>query len=364
MASATKRCAPRAAARRPLTRAFGILLPVGMLVAFFPGLSAAGPESLLRLGDVERIGAGMLKGAEDVAVDREGRIFAGCEDGVIYEVTPDGKASCFVKTGGRPLGLCFRENGDLLVCDAKRRAVLSVTAAGLTSVLAEAADGKPLFFPDDIWAARDGTVYFTDATTYPLGEEIRDLIRGKPLGRLIAILPDGTVKVLREELYFPNGVTLSPDESTLFVAETPKRRILRMALTGEEKGKTETFVEGLPGFVDGIALDSQGNLLAAIPSVSEKNRKRVEALPGPLRGLLSRLPRALLPGVAREGMVLRIRPDRTVEVLLSDLRGETIPSVTNVIEAGEYLYLGFLYYGDGIARVPKPAPVPGTQGVQ
>jgi len=56
--------------------------------------------------------------------------------------------------------------------------------------------------------------------------------------------------------------------------------------------------------------------------------------------------------------VLRIRPDRTVEVLLSDLQGKAIPSVTNVIEAGDYLYLGFLYYGDGIARIRKPSVSP------
>ena len=330
-----------------------VLLLAGILSVLPPLNSLYAQQGIYTLDDVERIGASALKGPEDVAVDSEGNIFTGCADGVLYKITPQGDVSRFAATGGRPLGLYFSPDGELLVCDAGRREVLSVTPHGVVRVIARSADNRDLVFPDDIWAARDGTVYFTDATTYPFGEEIQDLIRGEPLGRLLCIRPDKTVEVLKKDLYFPNGVTLSQDETYLYVAETPKARVLRIALSGPGKGESQVFVDNLPGFIDGIAMDHEGNILVAIPAISEKDRKRVEALPIWVRGWLSRLPRWSLPTPAPEGMVLRIRSDKTVEILLSDPKGEKIPSVTNVISAGGFYYMGFLYYGDGIARIRR-----------
>jgi len=179
------------------------------------------------------------------------------------------------------------------------------------------------------------------------------MIRGEPLGRLVCIHPDGTVEVLKDKLFFPNGIITSPDGTCLYVAETPKRRILRYYLKGEKKGETEVFVDELPGFVDGLFPDSEGNILVAVPAVAEEARKRLEPLTMWLRGLISRLPLSLLPSGKGEGMVLRIRMDGIVDVLLYDLTGKAIPSVTNVIDAGDYYYMGFLHNSDGIARIRK-----------
>jgi len=325
-------------------------LVAAILLALFPLQALSAQQALYNLEGVEKIGESILKAPEDVAVDKEGNIFTGCADGVLYKITPDGTVSRFAATGGRPLGLYFSQEGDLLVCDAGRREVLSITPGGVVRVIARSAEDTPLVLPDDIWAAKDGTVYLSDASTYPLGKEIQDLIRGDPLGRVLCIRPDKTVEVVKKDLYFPNGVALSPDETYLYVAETPKSRILRITLTGPGKGDTQIFVDNLPGYVDGITMCPDGNILAAIPSISETDRKRIESMPSWLRGWLSRLPRWSLPSPALEGMVLRIRPDKTVEVLLADPKGKKIPSVTNVIAAGGYYYMGFVYHGDGIAR--------------
>ena len=326
-----------------------------VLVPLAPTLvpSAEAGEPRYRLEDVERIGGAILHDPEDVAIDAGGNVYAGCKDGVIYRIAPDGIIRPFVETGGRPAGLIFAPNGNLLVCDPGRGEVLAVTPEGRIRVLANAAAGTALVLPDDIWAARDGTIYFTDASTYPIEEMMRDLIRGEPLGRLVRIARDGSVEVLRDGMYFPNGVILSPDEDFLYVAETPKRRILRMAVTEEGVGEPEVWVDELPGFVDGISPCARGGVLVAIVSVSEKSRKRVEAMPGWLRRLASHLPLSWMPSAAPEGMVLRIRPeDRRVEVLLDDPRGERIPTVTNVIDVGDFLYMG-MYRASGIARLRK-----------
>jgi sugar lactone lactonase YvrE len=323
-----------------------------VFVSFFlvlPGrLLAQNP--LYRLEEVERIGAGVLRGPEDVARDEQGNVYTGCADGVVYRISPSGEISPFADTGGRPLGLFRTAEGTLLVCDAKRRELLAITPDGGIRVLADSAGGRPFFFPDDVWAAGDGTVYFTDATTYRYGQEIKDLVRGEPLGRLIRVRPGGTAEVLKGDLSFPNGVTLSRDDQVLYLAEMARMRILKIPLAGEKQGETEVFADNLPGFVDGISVDADGNLLAAIPAIAEKSRRRVASLPGWFRRLLSHLPPALLPSADEEGMLLLIRPDGTVIPLLWDPRGTTIPHLTNVIDAGDACYLGFLEPGAGIGK--------------
>jgi sugar lactone lactonase YvrE len=119
-----------------------ILLPLGALQP----LSAQ--QAVYGLDNVEKIGTSILKGPEDVAADKQGNIFTGCSDGVLYKVSPQGTISRFAATGGRPLGLYFAPYGDLLVCDAGRKEVLSITPGGVVRVIARSADDKPLVFPD------------------------------------------------------------------------------------------------------------------------------------------------------------------------------------------------------------------------
>ena len=335
-----------------LCAAKGVVGPLiaAVLLALFPISSVSAQQALYDLEVVERIGADILKGPGDVAADKQGNIFTGCEDGVIYKISPEGGISRFASTKGRPLGLSFSPDGDLLVCDAGRREVLSITPAGMVSVIARSTDTTQLVHPTDITAAKDGSIYFVDASTYPLGKGVQDLMRDEPLGRVLCIRPDKTTEVLKKDLYFPHGVALSPDEAYLYVAETPKSRIQRITLTGAGKGDCQVFVDELPGLVAGITMCKDGTILAAIPLIS-KEGSGVDSMPSWKRGWLSRLPRwSAAPPSLDEGMILRINPDKKVDVLLTDPKGVKIAGVSNVIIADGFCYLGFFQYGKGIAR--------------
>ena len=74
---------------------------------------------------------------EDVALDAEGKIYAGFEDGRIMVLQPDGtQPRVFANTGGRPLGLIFDREGNLIVADAIK-GLLSMNKAGEIKVLAD-----------------------------------------------------------------------------------------------------------------------------------------------------------------------------------------------------------------------------------
>src|SRR6185312_2332133 len=80
-----------------------------------------------------KAGAGF--GPEDVALDAEGRIYTGLDDGRIMRLQADGtRPEVFVNTHGRPLGLAFDLTGNLIVADAIK-GLLSIGRDGSVNVL-------------------------------------------------------------------------------------------------------------------------------------------------------------------------------------------------------------------------------------
>lgn len=74
----------------------------------------------------EVVAVGEVSGPEDLAYDKRRRvIYTGCEDGWIKRVTVndsvlDSAVEDWVNTGGRPLGLTLKPNGELIVADAEK----------------------------------------------------------------------------------------------------------------------------------------------------------------------------------------------------------------------------------------------------
>ena len=125
------------------------------------------PNSALEI--VQPLGVGQLRGAEDVALDAQGRIYSGTMDGRIlrFSLSPNGEKSkieTFAQTGGRPLGLHFDGNGTLIVADAIK-GLLAINQDGKIEVLSTQADGVPFRFTNDVDVASDGQMYFTDSSS-------------------------------------------------------------------------------------------------------------------------------------------------------------------------------------------------------
>ena len=87
-------------------------------------------EKNTRLSPVQKLSLGEGHKPEDVALDAEGKIYAGFEDGRIMVLQPDGtQPRVFANTGGRPLGLIFDREGNLIVADALK-GLLSINKLG------------------------------------------------------------------------------------------------------------------------------------------------------------------------------------------------------------------------------------------
>ncbi len=98
-----------------------------------------------------------------------------------------------------------------------------MTADGVVELLTYEADGQKFKTINAVDVAYNGMIYFTDASyKYSLSKTTWDLLEGKPHGRLMSYDPaTKTTKVLVRDLYFANGVVVSPDQNYVIFCETP-----------------------------------------------------------------------------------------------------------------------------------------------
>lgn len=306
------------------------------------------------LDAVERIDLPSGEGPEDIAVDSLGRIYGGLQDGRIIRLQNDGSdVETFADTGGRPLGLAFDSTGHLIVADAFK-GLLSVSPEGEITVLSTEADGLPFGFADDVDVGPDGVIYFSDASSkYDQHHYKWDLVESRPNGRLLAYDPaTGTTNTLLGDLYFANGVAVSPDGTFLLVNETSRYRVRRYWLAGPRQGDSEIIINNLPGFPDGISSNGAGVYWLAVPS--PRNALLDNLGPTPfIRKMILRLPEAMQPAPERYAFILGIDGDGRVVHNLQNPTGEPFSIITSVEHVGDMLYLGSLSE-PALARITAP----------
>jgi len=307
----------------------------------------------LELARLKRIGAGRLHGPEDVDVDRDGRIYAGTDDGRIVRITigdnGEERLETFARTGGRPLGLHFDREGNLIVADAYE-GLLSINPQGRIAILTTEAEGAPLRLVDDLDIAGDGVIYFSEASSvHPLEDYYLDLLEAKPHGMLLTYNPGtGRTTILLRGLYFANGVAVSGDGAFVLVNETARYRTTRYWIDGPRAGTSDVFIDNLPGFPDGIASDRKGTFWLALYTVRNDALDSLHPYTS-IKSILPVLPHALWPKPRPYALVLALDEQGKIIRSLHDPAGETISGVTSAQPHGDSLYLGTLQ-GDFIGR--------------
>lgn len=206
----------------------------------------------------------------------------------ISRVRPDGRVDVVAEVPGGPNGLAFGPDGRLYCCnnggfawikehgthrpfmqnsDYKSGSIEVVDpASGHVERLYDACDGHPLRGPNDLVFDRNGDFWFTD-----LGKRReRDMDRGF----VYWAKADGSeIREVIGPIFTPNGIGLSPDESTLYVAETETGRLWSWPVTAPgELGRRPwpsphggTLVHGVGGFCrfDSLAVAASGNICVA-----------------------------------------------------------------------------------------------------
>jgi|TARA_B100002003_G_scaffold252016_1_gene300324 gluconolactonase len=204
------------------------------------------------------------------------------EDGTVYftdlnnnrimQLSTDGALSTFRQPSHRANGLIFDSEWRLLACEGGDgdsvlpRVTRTNMATGEIEVLADAYNGKQLHQPNDLSLDAQGRIYFTDRP----GPNPRPEQTG--VHGVYRVDPDGTIeRILTEpEVLRPNGIVISPDDSTLYVIETEQSaggpRLIRAYDLSTEGtvSNMRVFHDFYPGRSgDGMTIDSEGNLYVA-----------------------------------------------------------------------------------------------------
>jgi gluconolactonase len=187
---------------------------------------------------------------EGLAFDADGNLWAGGELGQIYKIDRNGKVRTVASLGGFNLGLTFSPRQELFVCNFKLGALIQLDRSGKTIRSWERAGRYRLRTPNFSVFDRQGNLYFSDSGEFKQED-----------GFLFVLRPNGKIEQLLDHLSFPNGLSLSADERTLYIVQSTKNNVLALPLrdTGAI-GKPRVHAAGLNNVPDGATLDAAGNL--------------------------------------------------------------------------------------------------------
>lgn len=220
-----------------------------------------------------------------IADDRGGKLlFSDIPKNSIYEWRYGKGVQLFMKPSGYTgvtdygaepgsNGLLLDKEGRLVCCEHGDRRLSVLTKDGGKMTLADSYQGKRLNSPNDGVLMSNGDIYFTDPP-YGLPERENDKRRELDWFGVYRVATDGTVTLLTKEMTRPNGIGFSPDEKTLYVAQSDSAAAIWKAFPVKEDGTLgpgKLFYDAtsnmgkLPGAPDGLEVDAKGNLFATGP---------------------------------------------------------------------------------------------------
>lgn len=201
---------------------------------------------------------------------------------VTYQWSPDGTVKELLRPGGYdgndlpaggfigPNGSTAGPNGTVVLCQHGNRRVVQVDDALNVTVLIDSYNGKKLNSPNDAVYRSDGALYFTDP---PYGMPLQDEDHRKelPFNGLYKFA-NGKLELLVDNMKRPNGLAFSPDEKTLYVANSDRANRIWMRFDVQADGTVrngsvfaDVTAEPDEGLPDGMKIDSLGNVWATGP---------------------------------------------------------------------------------------------------
>ncbi len=305
-------------------------------------------------------------GPEHIAFGPDGKLYTTVASGNILRMAADGTAQeVFANTGGRILGFDFDAQGNLIGADSVL-GLVSIAADRKVTVLSDSVDGDSIRYADAVVVAKSGKMYFSDASTRfapkdwggTFESSVLDIIEGASTGRILEYDPaTKATRVLAYGLSFANGVALSTDEQTLFVNETGKFRLWKIAVAANGLNVTHNnpqatvLLDNLPGYPDNLMRGLDGKIWLGLAKPRNPVADNMADKPW-LRRLTLRLPRALWPIPKSYGHVIAFTEDGKVVADLQDPTG-AYPETTAITETRDRLYVQSLH-AHGLGWLPKP----------
>jgi gluconolactonase len=201
---------------------------------------------------------------------------------VTRQWSPDGRVIELLRPGGYdgnslpaggfigPNGATAGEHGTVVMCQHGNRRIVRITNDLKVTTVVDSFEGKKLNSPNDVVYRSDGSLYFTDPP-YGLTKFDEDPTKELPFNGVFK-LTNGKLQVLVKDMTRPNGLAFSPDEKTLYVANSDEnyRMWMRFDVNDDgtvRNGRVFADVSGEPeeGLPDGMKIDSLGNIWTTGP---------------------------------------------------------------------------------------------------
>lgn len=178
-----------------------------------------------------------------------------------------------LKPSNKGNGMTYETNGDLLICEHSTSVLARLKPDGRREIVASHYDGKELNSPNDVIVARDKSIYFSDPTYGRMPVFGRERKQDLSFQGVYRVQPSGQgVQCLVNDFEQPNGLCFSPDESLLYINDSPRGhiRVFKRAADGTihngavffDHIGTGKIEDGIP---DGMKCDQHGNIYVTGP---------------------------------------------------------------------------------------------------
>ena len=230
---------------------------------------------------IEKLADGFVFTEGPVWIQSESRLlFSDVRANTIYQWTEAEGASSFIDpvfegdiTGRRSIssnGLTLDADGRLIICEHGNRLISRLEADGSRTTVVDSYQGRRLNSPNDAVYSTDGWLYFTDPP-YGLEGLEESPMRELDFNGIYRLSPDGELELLYADQTRPNGIALSPDERTLYVANSDANDKVWYAYDVGDDGLSNPRVfydvndQTAPGAADGMTVDLAGHIFATGP---------------------------------------------------------------------------------------------------
>src|SRR5690349_14385379 len=214
----------------------------GSVVRLDPALDAIVPKDAV----IEKVADGFTFIEGPLWRPGKGLWFSDVVGNVVRQWTPDGKVTEILRPGGYdgnslpaggfvgPNGMIADKDGAVLLCQHGNRRIVRIAQDHSITTLVDKFQGKKFNSPKELVYRSDASLYFTDPP-YGLPKQDDDPTKELKFNGVFR-LAGGKLSVVIRDLTRPNGIAISPDDKTLYIANSDEKKKVWMAYDLEPNG--------------------------------------------------------------------------------------------------------------------------------
>ena len=209
---------------------------------------------LIAADEIEPVWFGLVDHVEDLAIEEDGTVWCGGEEGQVYRGRLDGEPEIVARTPGRTYGFALGPDGSCWCADVTEPGVYRIDRGGDVERVSAGTEERPAVLPNDLAFLSGGDLFFSDSGNWGAGD-----------GCIYALAADGTTRVADTSCSaYPNGLCVSPNGSSLAVVESTLPGVSVLSIGSDGALTDRRVLVEMPGTVpDGLLYDREGRLLVS-----------------------------------------------------------------------------------------------------